>query len=112
MARSYIDENGRECSKCGEYKLWGEYFLCRKSSTGHSSQCKVCIAQRSRERYRDRIENPEKYMNSRVVVDDDGRTCTYCNEYKPWSEYFKSSTGTRGYTSSCKGCLKVRRILS
>ena len=38
----HIDENGRECSWCGEYKPWSEYGNDKRASTGHKSRCKEC----------------------------------------------------------------------
>jgi len=41
---------------------------------------------------------------STTKVDDNGRVCTECKAYKPWSEYnFNKGTRT-GYFSKCRNC--------
>ena len=42
-------------------------------------------------------------------VDEKGRICTKCSEYKPWSEFRKSASSTTGHTPSCKACLNPQR---
>lgn len=37
-----IDNNGRECSKCGKYKPWINFHADKKSSSGYVSSCKAC----------------------------------------------------------------------
>lgn len=39
-----IDDNGRECTKCGAYKVWDMFSLFRKGKNGRSSQCKACTS--------------------------------------------------------------------
>jgi 5-methylcytosine-specific restriction endonuclease McrA len=34
---------GRECTACGEFKVWAEYNVAKKSHSGRTSKCKVCI---------------------------------------------------------------------
>ena len=38
------------------------------------------------------------------AVDDKGRVCVKCNEYKIWSEFARSATWYKFRTSSCKQC--------
>lgn len=37
-------------------------------------------------------------------MDAEGRVCTKCLTYKPWSEYVKSSKTVTGHSSCCKQC--------
>lgn len=37
-----FDEDGRVCTSCGEYKIWEEFPVHSRSTTGRASQCKVC----------------------------------------------------------------------
>lgn len=38
-------------------------------------------------------------------VDDNGRECTKCDEYKPWTEFYdKPDGGANGKQSQCKDC--------
>ncbi len=34
----------------------------------------------------------------------DGRTCTICDEFKPWAQFSRSILGTNGYHARCKKC--------
>lgn len=36
------------------------------------------------------------------IVTKEGRECTKCGEFKPWSSYVKNKNGTNGYSSQCK----------
>jgi len=50
LSRYRIDEEGRECSRCGEYKPWAEYHKNKAKKNGHQSACKVCHNNYSRDR--------------------------------------------------------------
>lgn len=39
-----------------------------------------------------------------VETDPNGRECSNCQEYKPWSEYYKVRNG---FFSQCKPCYKA-----
>lgn len=47
--RGRVDASGRECSRCREYKLWTEYALNNRSTTGHASACRQCRSTRATE---------------------------------------------------------------
>ena len=38
-----ICKEGRECSKCGEYKLWSQYNKSSYQKTGYGYICKSCV---------------------------------------------------------------------
>lgn len=38
-----INENGRSCSKCNEFKNWSEYYKDKSQKTGFVSACKSCL---------------------------------------------------------------------
>lgn len=40
--KSVINEEGRECTYCGVFKPWGDFYKASKSYTGHQACCKVC----------------------------------------------------------------------
>ena len=40
--KSYIDDTGRECTKCGEYKTWKHFAKSKPAKTGRQSKCKQC----------------------------------------------------------------------
>ena len=43
-------------------------------------------------------------MDYKGIVDDQGRECTKCGEYKPWSEYNKDKSKANGYNCQCRVC--------
>jgi len=45
---------------------------------------------------------------SKCFHDKDGRACTACGKYKPWSEYYNSKHGLNGHRSKCKSCFSLR----
>jgi len=44
---------------------------------------------------------------SYCLIDDEGRECTLCHEYKPWSEFSRKARSSTGYASRCKECYKL-----
>lgn len=56
-----IDELGRECSKCKQYKEWSQFPKDRNNRTGHTTACSQCrVAQHKAWVW----ANPEKYKAS------------------------------------------------
>jgi len=43
-----ITDIGRECSECGQFKLWSEFHGRKDLSTGRASHCKACRRKRTR----------------------------------------------------------------
>lgn len=43
------------------------------------------------------------------MIDNDGRVCSKCQVWKPWSEYHRNRDGPNGYCSHCKDCRSVSR---
>ena len=41
--KNYMDDDGRECSKCSVYRPWSEYRIKSSETTRHESICKVCL---------------------------------------------------------------------
>lgn len=39
---TYRDEHGKVCTKCGEYKLYDQYYRNRNVKDGKASECKAC----------------------------------------------------------------------
>ena len=45
----------------------------------------------------------------RTPVEDKGRVCTKCLEFKLWSEFNKARTKQLGYSASCKACKNAKK---
>jgi 5-methylcytosine-specific restriction endonuclease McrA len=48
-----FDEDGRVCTACGEYRIWEEFPVHSRSTTGRASQCRKCKAAKRRSKGRD-----------------------------------------------------------
>lgn len=42
-----------------------------------------------------------------MCVSKTGRNCSKCDEYKPWSDYYRLKHGINGYASQCKICMNT-----
>lgn len=60
VKKSYkITEQGRECSKCGAFKLWAEFNFCKTGVNYHKPRCRVCQLQ---DQARYRSQNREEIL--------------------------------------------------
>ena len=73
LSRYRIDEEGRECSKCGEYKLWAEYHKNKAKKHGHQSACKICHNAYARDRAEMRCERCGSPVDTKH-----GKFCGFC----------------------------------
>ena len=46
-------------------------------------------------------------MRTTSIIDDKGRECSKCKEYKDWSNFSHNPGGTRNRSSRCKECVRV-----
>jgi len=47
---------------------------------------------------------------SKYHIDDDGRECSLCHEYRPWAEFHRKNNGVRGHDSRCRTCKNTEVI--
>lgn len=47
---------GKTCTKCGEWKLFKEFYKNKRMIDGHCSHCKMCDKKRLQKYYQDNIE--------------------------------------------------------
>lgn len=47
--RKRIDDGGRECGECGDYKPWDDFHISRTVKHGHVTTCKPCMAAKASE---------------------------------------------------------------
>lgn len=76
----HIDEYGRECTKCREYKTWGNYGLNSASNTKHMTRCKGCITL-----YTKSISNIKKEYDKEYVANN------YEKKQEQKKEYYKNN---------------------
>ena len=57
----------KKCNKCGEVKLFSEFYKHKDHKYGLSSQCKYCVKKKQKEYYKkhlkERIEYQREYIN-------------------------------------------------
>lgn len=99
----YLGDSKR-CSKCGEYKLFSEYY---KDYSGRrkynlKSECKKCAESLRR------LRHPPHKRSSLVYLGDSKR-CSKCRKYKPLTAYYKNKSARRGIMSACKTCAQRKR---
>lgn len=94
-----VNGTGRECSKCGDFKVWDEFDQSASERLGHQSRCKVC-----RKEYRDKNkewlytnknkvyeENKDKTnINKRALYKQDEDYRRKCNAYS--KEFYQNNT--------------------
>ena len=81
-----ITDSGRECSECGQFKLWSEFHKRRDLSAGHASQCKSCRKERTeRDTENGSIRNRELRRKYGIGLDEynelakgQGNCCAIC----------------------------------
>jgi hypothetical protein len=92
-----VNDVGRECARCKQFKLWKEYYKKSREKTGYDSSCKDC----------DRVSSGS-VKREKYKINDIGRQCTCCKEFKPWGEFYNQKNGINGHNSSCKNCIRKR----
>lgn len=53
-----VDEQGRECKKCGEYKAWEDFRKLKHGVNGRSPRCKDCMGSGKPVVYKHNTVNP------------------------------------------------------
>ena len=57
--KTKIDDNGRVCTHCGEYKLWSEFAVANHCKLKKSSKCKVCVNDSTQKYHKIKRVEPE-----------------------------------------------------
>lgn len=126
-----IDDRGRECVGCGQYKPWIDYHVDSKSRSGHQSSCKECIRRRQRKRektdefranaarrtaeHRERKRVPgwqpsQATRHAQLNCDGAEHQCTGCEERKPLGDFPQNKETPCGHDPRCKKCRHERRV--
>lgn len=92
-----IDDEGRECSRCGEYKTWDHFGKNKHGTRGRQSWCRSCFRE-----YRGSAKRPE------YVINDSGRECSRCGVFKAWDHFHRRHDSSTGHQSACKSCIKKK----
>lgn len=92
-----IDDEGRECSKCGIFKTWDNFSHNKWGTRRHQAWCTDCF------REHDGREKKKEYKITEV-----GRECSECGIFKPWDEFHIRVGLSTGHASACKICVNAR----
>lgn len=92
-----INDEGRQCSRCGEFKTWDKFNKNKHGTRGHQSWCSECF----------RIHEGRTKLKEYLITDE-GRECSRCGEFKLWDSFHKRSEHSTGYQSACKKCIKKK----
>jgi 5-methylcytosine-specific restriction endonuclease McrA len=93
--KGLIDSAGRECSICGVYKKWSEFYKNKNNKTLHDPACKECVRTK-------RGHTKRKVFK----VDDFGRECTCCDTYKTWDAFTSRKGRVKNKSNVCKECIR------
>ena len=111
MKKDYlINDQGRECSKCEQFKDWSQYHA-GHSANNKAGQCRDCKNKIDRERRLKKIALSGKAVKKQEPELAGGRACSKCGEFKRWSEYHvgHSINNKAGQCKVCKNKLAVER---
>lgn len=69
MPRVYkieINDKGRTCTECGEFKDWSEFHRLKRGSHGRQSKCRACRNAIKRAWYEENVERVAAYNRERA----------------------------------------------
>lgn len=88
-----FDGKGKICTRCNTYKLVEYFDKTRRSSDGYNCWCKDC-----KRAYKGATKRKE------YIIDNFGRQCIRCGEYKLWNNFGKDNNRPNGHKSWCIKC--------
>lgn len=102
--RQPADPEGRICLGCHEWLPWDSYGPHSTGLNGRAPRCKTCDNARANQKRR-ALGVPESL---KLRKDADGRECTICGVFKPWSDYYTDSSVPSGHGHRCIPCARQR----
>lgn len=91
----------KKCSKCGEDKPLDMFSKYKSSKDGLQSQCKGCVSQYNRDRYRKNKQDSE-------VKAPSYKACPVCEKVLPASAFHASIASKDRLSWSCRECRNAR----
>lgn len=106
--KTFVDNEGRECSICGVYKKWSEFHKQANEKTKHRPTCKKCLAKkRCLKKEKDRHLRKKYGINLteyNQMLDDQHHGCKICGKDK-------QQNGKDLAVDHCHSTGKVRGLL-
>jgi hypothetical protein len=89
---------GRYCTgPCGEFKTWDNFYAENKTPyTGFRAKCKDCL----------RLQKGSK-RKVVVISNELGKTCTKCEVFKPWEDFYKNKGTYDKHNCWCNDCKRA-----
>lgn len=75
LPETLVTDVGRECTKCGRFKIWDEYYTHPAGCRGHMARCKKCVLESQKPRSHD-VNLARKIK----VMEAYGGKCACCGE--------------------------------
>jgi hypothetical protein len=93
------ERDGKNCTKCGEFKPASEFNRTARVKSGLTSWCKGCVNAASKAAQDRRAE-----ANPPVA---EQKCCSHCGETKAGTEFYSDPKRIDGLSSRCKVCTKA-----
>jgi hypothetical protein len=100
MKKNVINETGRICTKCEDFKEWKFFYKRKGGFNGRNSICARCVNDTKIEKRKLKRKVPI------LKKDNIGRECSRCNEYKNWDQYYKKTGSLNNKDYMCSKCRK------
>lgn len=95
----------KNCSKCKKNKNFDQFHKNIRSIDGHSSYCKQCSTEYTRER-----RGSRRSYQKRSFISETHKECTQCKTIKELSEFSKNSSSSSGLHSWCRSCMTNKAL--
>lgn len=106
----YIDGEwgGRECTNCGQFRNWNEFYNKKNAFNGKISVCIKCKSKIGKSNYTSNYKwKTNNYTLTGVYYINGewgGKTCSRCGNFRIWNEFYPSNTGFNNCMSECIYC--------
>ncbi len=104
----WIDRNvtdvSKDCSKCGEHRLFSEFPKLKTAKCGYGSWCRKCVKNLESEKRRSRGIKAKRIP----IVREDSKQCLHCDRILLLDSFAPSARGRCGRAAYCRPCAMIR----
>jgi hypothetical protein len=97
-----VDIPEKQCTRCLAHLPLKEFCVNKRSPDGRFTQCRACVAEKDRQRYRKRQKRGHGPQVSSKV-------CSSCQEEKPNKDFHRDPSKSLGLQTYCKACLAIKQ---
>jgi hypothetical protein len=100
------------CTGCDSFKTFDAFNKDGKKKSGLETRCRKCQKSRksyqeSLQRQKDKVIEAKKILHQSVI--DNGKTCSFCDTFKPHTSFEESKQYRDGFLKRCKDCAQKRK---